>query len=63
MGGLWWWVHARSARDIVETFAETVVVEDPGRLADAPTWELTEVDIDDRDDLALQELRAQRESQ
>ncbi|MCC3332256.1 hypothetical protein [Nocardia abscessus] len=63
MGGLWWWVHARSAREIVETFAETWVIEEPQQLADAQGWDLDEVDIDNLADSALYELRAQRLAQ
>ncbi|HEX5567297.1 MAG TPA: hypothetical protein VFY14_10320 [Streptomyces sp.] len=46
MGGLWWWVRARSAREISETFAEVEVVDDPDTVEQAQTWELDEVDID-----------------
>lgn len=63
MGGVWWWVHACSAREIAETFAETWVIEDSERLADARTWELDEVDIDDPADSVLQDLHAQRDTQ
>ncbi|MGW4244027.1 hypothetical protein [Nocardia sp. NPDC004722] len=63
MGGVWWVIHARSAREIVETFAETAVVEDPQRWAELEKWGLDEVDIDDRSDSALNSLRAQRDSQ
>lgn len=63
MGGCWWWVHARSAREIAETFAETWVIDDPERLADAQEWDLDEVDIDDLADSQLQDLRAQRNTQ
>ncbi|WP_228810482.1 hypothetical protein [Nocardia otitidiscaviarum] len=63
MGGLWWWVHARSAREVAETFAETRVVADGERLADAQGWGLDEVDIDGPVDSALNSLRAKRLSQ
>ena len=46
MGGLWWWIHARSARQIVETFAEVEVVEDPEIVARFANESLTEVEID-----------------
>lgn len=46
MGGLWWWIHARSAREIAETFAETEVVDVPADIARAQGWQLEEVDID-----------------
>ncbi|WP_280434622.1 hypothetical protein [Nocardia carnea] len=63
MGGSWWWVDARSAREIAETFAETWVIDDPEQLADAQEWDLDNVDIDDHADSQLQELRAQRNIQ
>jgi hypothetical protein len=46
MGGLWWWIYARSARQIVEAFAEVEVIEDPQILAKYADDNLTEVDID-----------------
>ncbi len=46
MGGLWWWLHARSAHQIVTTFAEVEVIEDPEILARFADDDLTEVDID-----------------
>lgn len=45
MGGLWWWVRARSAQEIVETFAEVEVVDDAEDLARFADDGLTEVDI------------------
>ncbi|AYF79011.1 hypothetical protein D7D52_13785 [Nocardia yunnanensis] len=63
MGGLWWVIRARSAREIVETFAETKVVEDPTRWAELEEFGLDEVDIDDVADSALQSLRGRREAQ
>jgi hypothetical protein len=29
MGGLWWWIHARSEWEIAQTFAEVEVITDP----------------------------------
>ncbi|XVV16279.1 hypothetical protein ACQP2X_18555 [Actinoplanes sp. CA-131856] len=47
MGGLWWWIHARSADEIVETFAELEVVGDPEIVARfAGDDDVDEVDID-----------------
>ncbi|WP_067814224.1 hypothetical protein [Nocardia inohanensis] len=63
MGGLWWWVQARSAREVAETFAETQVIEDRERLAVAQEWELDEVDIDGLADSALNSLRIKRLAQ
>ncbi|MFD3513995.1 hypothetical protein [Streptomyces sp. NPDC058657] len=33
MGGTWWWIEARSAREVRETFAWTEVVDDPRTVA------------------------------
>ena len=46
MGALWWWIHARSESEIMETFAEVEVVTDAGMSARFPDGELAEVDID-----------------
>ncbi|SNY62940.1 hypothetical protein SAMN05421748_12497 [Paractinoplanes atraurantiacus] len=46
MGGLWWWIHARSAQQIIDTFAEVEVVEDPEIVAQFADDNLDEVDID-----------------
>ena len=64
MGGLWWWIHARSARQIVETFAEVEVVEDPRIVARFVTDGLAEVDIDAAGmPPGLDGLREQRDDQ
>lgn len=47
MGGLWWWILASSADAITAAFAEVEVVSDPERIAQARTWNLSELDIDD----------------
>jgi hypothetical protein len=47
MGGLWWWIHARSAREILEAFAEVEVVDGPDDMERARSWDLPEVDIDE----------------
>jgi hypothetical protein len=47
MGGLWWWIHARSEREIMETFAEVEVVDAPENLARFADGGLDEVTIDD----------------
>ncbi|WP_345442238.1 hypothetical protein [Actinoallomurus vinaceus] len=61
MGGLWWWIRASSAQQIVETFAEVEVVADPDAVSRAETWSLDEVDIDAPSlDSALTALRDQR---
>lgn len=64
MGGLSWWIHARTAREVRETFAEVEVVEDPEAVARAEGWELQEVDIDaPMMPAGLDELRATRDRQ
>jgi hypothetical protein len=64
MGGLWWWIHASSVRQIRETFAEVEVVDTAEQLERAETWTLEEVDIDASVMPAgLDELRAQRDRQ
>ncbi|GAA0556524.1 hypothetical protein GCM10010172_44330 [Paractinoplanes ferrugineus] len=47
MGGLWWWIHARSEGEIAREFAEVEVIVDPAAWARFPDGELDEVDIDD----------------
>src|SRR5688572_2912339 len=64
MGGLWWWIHARSVREVMETFAEVEVVTDPAALARAEGWGIDDVDIDDSSmPPGLDGLRAQRDKQ
>jgi hypothetical protein len=64
MGGVWWWIHAGSARQVRETFAEVEIVDDTERLVIAATWSLDEVDIDASVmPPGLDDLRAQRDSQ
>ncbi|MET8824625.1 hypothetical protein ABZX40_03405 [Streptomyces sp. NPDC004610] len=46
MGGLWWWIRARSAREILETFAWVEVITDPAVVARFQDGDLDEVDID-----------------
>jgi hypothetical protein len=64
MGGSWWWVHARSAREVVETFAEVEVIDHSEAVERAETWDLDEVDIDAPNmPGGLDDLRAQRDAQ
>ncbi|MFI1944489.1 hypothetical protein ACH46F_11615 [Streptomyces virginiae] len=64
MGGLWWWVHARSAREVCETFAEVEVVDTAASVEQAEGWDLDEVRIDGTSmPDALADLRARREAQ
>jgi hypothetical protein len=65
MGGLWWWIHARSVRTIRETFDQVEVIED----AESLSWAADDPDIEDVDiDAAvmpdgLDGLRATRDAQ
>ncbi|WP_370936406.1 hypothetical protein [Amycolatopsis sp. cg13] len=64
MGGLWWWISARSEREIRETFAWTEVVADPEVVARYRDDGLPEVDVDDAEMPAgLDSLRAERDRQ
>jgi hypothetical protein len=64
MGGLWWWIHARSAWEVRETFAEVEVIDSPADVARAESWDLAEVDIDAvLMPAGLDGLRARRNSQ
>ncbi|MGA4980107.1 hypothetical protein [Streptomyces cinereoruber] len=64
MGGSWWWVRARSAREVRETFAWVEVVTDPRTMARFETEELEETDIDaSRMPAGLDGLRAERDAQ
>ncbi|KOG46745.1 hypothetical protein ADK74_12035 [Streptomyces decoyicus] len=65
MGGSWWWIQARSAREIIETFAWIEVVTDPETVArQEKDGELEEVDIDaPRMPPGLDSMRATRHAQ
>ncbi|WP_406252960.1 hypothetical protein OH786_22800 [Streptomyces atratus] len=64
MGGLWWWVRARSAREVLETFAWVEVITDPETLAGFRDEGLEEVDIDaSRMPPGLDGLHAERAAQ
>ncbi|MFD9464553.1 hypothetical protein [Streptomyces sp. NPDC060027] len=64
MGGSWWWVRARSAREVRETFAWVEVVTDPKTVARFKDMGLEEVDIDaPRMPPGLDGLRAERDAQ
>lgn len=63
MGGLWWWIHARSAREVLEAFAEVEVIDSPEAIERADR-DLTEVDIDEPTmPPGLDGLRAKRDAQ
>ncbi|MEU1781790.1 hypothetical protein ABZ545_20205 [Streptomyces abikoensis] len=64
MGGAWWWIHARSAREILENFAWVEVVTDPETVAWREVDELEDVDIDaPHMPPELDGLRAKRDAQ
>ncbi|ANB04259.1 hypothetical protein SAM40697_0296 [Streptomyces ambofaciens] len=64
MGGSWWWVRARSAREVLETFAWVEVITDPEVVARFEDDELDEVDIDAPVmPPGLDDLRAERDPQ
>ncbi|MEU6546726.1 hypothetical protein [Streptomyces sp. NPDC046859] len=64
MGGSWWWVRARSERELLETFAWVEVVTDPDTVARFQEEDLEEVDIDGpRMPPGLDGLRAERDAQ
>jgi hypothetical protein len=64
MGGVWWWVRARSAREALETFAEVEVIDRPETLAWAEAQDVPEVNIDAvRMPPGLDQLRARRDVQ
>ncbi|MFJ9413313.1 hypothetical protein ACIRPT_04005 [Streptomyces sp. NPDC101227] len=64
MGGCWWWVLARSPREILETFAEVEVVDDAAWVRQAESWELDEADVDGPSTpVGLDGLREKREAQ
>ncbi|MFJ4876328.1 hypothetical protein ACIP93_14090 [Streptomyces sp. NPDC088745] len=63
MGGAWWWIHARSAREVLETFAEVEVIDSPEAIERAGR-NLDEVDIDEPAmPPGLDELRTMRDAQ
>ncbi|WP_404952929.1 hypothetical protein [Streptomyces sp. 147326] len=64
MGGSWWWVHATSARHVLETFADVEVVDDAGTIERAESWGLDEVAADGTGmSDALDDFRAKRDAQ
>jgi len=63
MGGLWWWIHARSPEEILETYAEVEVVSTLQAVQRAETWSLDEIDIDAPGPNPLTAFRAQRQAQ
>ena len=60
MGGLWWWVRARSAEETVLRAAEVEVITHPEVIARCADWALDEVDLDAPDPNPLSSLRARR---
>ncbi|GAA2056936.1 hypothetical protein GCM10009839_77730 [Catenulispora yoronensis] len=63
MGALWWWVTARSAKEIMERIADVVVSFSPesARWADENGYE--EIDIDAPDPNELSSMKATRDAQ
>ncbi|MEU8259109.1 hypothetical protein AB0C02_00590 [Micromonospora sp. NPDC048999] len=60
MGGLWWWVWARSAEEILDAVAEVEVVTDDAVVHSMGSDELDEVDLDALPDSPLADLHEQR---
>ncbi|MET9603334.1 hypothetical protein [Streptomyces sp. NPDC006459] len=64
MGGSWWWVHARSVREVRETFADVEVVDTAETVQRAEGWGLNEARVDAATTPeGLDGLRAKREAQ
>ena len=65
MSGMWWWIRARSADEIVLTYANVEVVEDPKWQEHASTWSVDDVDIDESGEEGelLSSLRQKRDRQ
>ena len=63
MGAQWWWVHARSPREIMERVADVEVVHRADTVRDAEGWELEDVDIDAADPNPLSDRKARRDEQ
>ncbi|MGW6980515.1 hypothetical protein ACWGE1_13865 [Streptomyces sp. NPDC054932] len=64
MGGSWWWVHARSVREVRETFADVEVIDTAESIERAETWDLEEAWVDGTTTPdGLDELRAKRDAQ
>ncbi len=60
MGGLWWWVWARSPEEILDTVAEVEIVTDDAAVQRVTSWRLDEVHLDALPDGPLAGLRDQR---
>ncbi|GGQ84836.1 hypothetical protein [Kitasatospora griseola] len=63
MGGLWWWVWAGSAEEIVEACAEVEVVTEPDLVKRVETWNVAEIHLDDPEPNPLTSFRAKRDAQ
>ncbi|WP_432044300.1 hypothetical protein [Streptomyces cadmiisoli] len=63
MGGLWWWVWAESAQEIVRVCAEVEVVTDPEAVERATAGALEEVHLDAPDPNPLSSFRERRSAQ
>ncbi len=60
MGGLWWWVWARSPEEIVDVVAEVEVVTDGAAMQRVGSWGLEAVHLHAVDLGSLTDLRDQR---
>jgi 8-oxo-dGTP pyrophosphatase MutT (NUDIX family) len=63
MGGLWWWVTARSAKEIMERVADVVVVTASETINRFAAGKLQEIDIDALDENPLTSLKTIRDEQ
>lgn len=63
MGALWWWVHARGVKEIMERIADVVVVNRDESVRVAEGWKLEEIDIDAPDPNSLSDMKARRDEQ
>ncbi|WP_229883527.1 hypothetical protein [Streptomyces omiyaensis] len=63
MGGLWRWVWADSAEEIVSACAEVEVIRNPDAVRRAETWDLEEVHLDAPDPNPLSSFRVKRDAQ
>jgi 8-oxo-dGTP pyrophosphatase MutT (NUDIX family) len=63
MGGLWWWVHARSATEIMQRVADVVVITGPDHINRFLDDDLDEVDIDAPAPNPISDFRERRDAQ
>lgn len=63
MGGLWWWIVAESASQVMRSLAEVEVVTDADVVRQAAEWDLAEVDLGGPLPSPLDDMHAQRTKQ